>query len=152
MNITGLRQEAESGSVVAQSVLGICYLYGREVHVDYEKAFQLLSAASEKGASRAVVNLARMYAEGLGIAKDMPKAIRFYEAVAKVEARAPLEPARIYARGEGVPADPEAALRWYSEVAARKAGMGDSVTAAFVGAVTFEEIEEAKAYVSGRPQ
>jgi len=149
MNITGLRQEAESGSVVAQSVLGICYLYGREVHVDYEKAFQLLSAASEKGASRAVVNLARMYAEGLGIAKDMPKAIRFYEAVAKVETRAPLE---LDARGEDVPADPEAALRWYSEVAARKAGMGDSVTAAFVGAVTFEEIEEAKAYVAGRPQ
>jgi len=88
----------------------------------------------------------------LGIAKDMPKAIRFYEAVAKVETRAQLELARIYARGEDVPADPEAALRWYSEVAARKEGMGDSVTAAFVGAVTFEEIEEAKAYVAGRPQ
>src|SRR5438094_8733201 len=148
MNITGLRQEAESGSVVAQSVPGIWYLYGREVHVDYEKAFQLLSAASEKGASRAVVNLARMYAEGLGIAKDMPKAIRFYEAVAKVETRAPLE---LDARGEDVPADPEAALRWYSEVGGRKEGMGHSVTAAVGGAATSRATEEAKACGGGRP-
>ena len=72
--------------------------------------------------------------------------------MAKVEARAPLEPARIYARGEGVPADPEAARRWYSEVAERKEGFNDSVTAAFVGAVTFEEVEEANAYGGGRPQ
>ena len=69
--------------------------------------------------------------------------------MAKVEARAPLEPARIYARGEGVPADPEAARRWYSEVAERKEGFNDSVTAAFVGAVTFEEVEEANPMEEG---
>ena len=51
MNIAGLRQKAESGSVVAQAALGICYLYGRGVDVDYEEAFRLLSAATEKGAS-----------------------------------------------------------------------------------------------------
>jgi len=70
--------------------------------------------------------------------------------VAKVEGRAQLELARIYARGEGVPADPEAALKWYSEVASPEEGVDDSVMAAFVGAVTFEEIEEAKAYLAGR--
>ncbi len=63
MDITDLRQKAESGGVVAQSVLRICYLYGPDVNVDYEKAFQLLSAATEKGASRAIVNLARIYAD-----------------------------------------------------------------------------------------
>ena len=91
LDISELRHKAEAGSVVAQSTLGICYLYGREVQVDYKKAFELLSAASEKGASRALVNLARMFAEGLGASKNLRKAIRFYKAVANVEPRAQLE-------------------------------------------------------------
>src|SRR5688572_21557209 len=111
MNIVELSQQAESGSVVAQATLGICYLYGRDVKVDYKEAFRLLSAATEKGASRAVLNLARMYAEGFGLPKDVRKAIRFYEAVAKVEIRAQLELARIYSRGLGVPTDAEAARK-----------------------------------------
>jgi len=39
MNIRELRQKAESGSVVAQSMLGICYLDGIEVPIDYREAF-----------------------------------------------------------------------------------------------------------------
>src|SRR5262245_10751081 len=114
MNIPELQQKAESGSVVAQSTLGICYLYGREVEFNYQEAFRLLSAAKDKGASRAVVNLAHMYAEGLGVPKDLPTAIRFYEAVANAEVPAQLELGRIYSLGMGVPANPEAALRYYS--------------------------------------
>ena len=148
MNIADLRQKTESGSVVAQAVLGICYLYGRDVEVNYKEAFRLLSAATEKGASRAVVNLAHMYADGLGVPKNLPTAIRFYESVAKVEVRAQLELGRIYSRGVDVPADPEAALKWYSVVAAREEGVDDSTTAAFVGALTFDEIKEAKAYMA----
>jgi len=60
MNISELRKEAESGSVVAQSVLGICYLHGTEVQVDYQEAFRLLGSAAERGAPRAVASLARM--------------------------------------------------------------------------------------------
>ena len=148
MNIPELRRKAESGSVVDQAVLGLCYLYGREVEIDYSEALRLLSIAKDKGASRAVVNLARMYAEGLGIPKDVSIAIRYYAAVAKVEPRAQLELARIYSRGLGVPADPLAALRWYSAAAAREDGVDDPMTAVFVGALTFEEIKEAKGYVA----
>ena len=148
MNIPEMQQKAESGSVVAQSTLGICYLYGRAVEFNYKEAFRLLSTAKDKGASRAVVNLARMYAEGLGVPKDLSTAIRFYEAVAKVEVRAQLELGRIYSRGVGVSENPEAALRYYSAVAAREDGVPDSVTAAFVGAVTFDEIGEAQDYVT----
>ena len=78
MNIAELKREAESGSVVSQSVLGICYLYGRDVEVNHQEAFRLLSSAAERGASRAVVNLARMFAEGLGTPKNLPEAIRLY--------------------------------------------------------------------------
>ncbi len=148
MDIAGLRGDAESGSVVAQATLGICYLHGHEVALDYKAAFRLLSAATEQGASRAVVNLARMYAEGLGVARNLPEAIRLYEAVARSEPRAQLELGRIYARGLGVPADPEAALRWYSAAAAREEGVDDPKIAAFVGALTLDEIEEAKNYIS----
>jgi TPR repeat protein len=148
MDIPNLQQEAESGSIVAQGVLGICYLYGREVEVDYKEAFRLLSVASEKGASRAIVSLALMVAEGLGVPKDVRAAIKLYKTVANFEIRAQLELGRIYSRGDGVPADAEAAREFYSMVAAQQAGVDDSSTAALVGCATFDEIEEAKAYLA----
>ena len=69
MKTVDLRKKAESGDVVAQTVLGTCYLDGADVEVDYKQAFRFLSAAADKGAARAMTNLARMYAEGRGIAK-----------------------------------------------------------------------------------
>src|SRR5690348_16275222 len=148
MDIEQLRREAESGSVVAQGVLGLCYLYGRGVDIDYDEALRLLSMAKDNGTSRAVVNLARMYAEGLGVRKDMAKAIRFYQAVEKVELRAQLELARIYANGESVKVNPKAALSLYSNIAKCEDAVEDAITAAFVGSLTFDEIEEARNYVA----
>jgi len=82
MNIPHLRQEVASGNCVAQAILGICYLDGIDTEVDYKEAFRLLSAAVVRGASRAVVNLARMYSEGLGIPQNVHEAIRLYEMAA----------------------------------------------------------------------
>src|SRR5215831_10258053 len=127
MNVQELRKEADSGSVVAQAMLGLCYLYGRETDVNYPEAFRLLSIAKDKGASRAVANLAIMYAQGLGVPRDMAKAIRFYEAVEEGEVRAQLELARIYARGIGVEADPKRALSLYTGIAKLEYGIEDSV-------------------------
>jgi uncharacterized protein len=69
-DINELRRKAEAGSCVAQSVLGLYYLYGLEVEVDYSEAFRFLSAAAEQGASRAVLNLGYMHAKGLGIPQN----------------------------------------------------------------------------------
>ena len=147
MNIQALRRGADSGSRVDQSVLGLCYLYGVDVDVDYREAFRLLSLA---GTSRAIANLARMYAEGLGISKDLAEAIRLYKAVGKSEFRAQLELGRIYSNGIGVATDPDEAIKWYSAAAARGDDnyVDDPVNAAFVGSGTFEEVQEAKAYVA----
>jgi TPR repeat protein len=147
MNIQELRRGADSGSRADQSVLGLCYLYGVDVQVDYKEAFRLLSLA---GTSRAVANLARMYAEGLGISKDMAEAIRLYKAVGKSEFRAQLELGRIYSRGLGVLTDPVKALRWYSAAAAREDDdcVEDPINAAFVGSGTSKEIREVKEYVA----
>lgn len=119
MNFPELTRKAEAGSCAAQTTLGLYYLHGYgPVEVDYEKAFDLLSKATEKGASRAVANLADMYAQGLGVAQDIPKAIELYERVGTIEFFAALELGRIYAKGLGVPANPRKAFEWYSAVVA----------------------------------
>ncbi|MGZ4828201.1 MAG: tetratricopeptide repeat protein [Candidatus Angelobacter sp.] len=138
MDISDLRKKAGSGSVVAQSILGICYLDGTEVEVNYPEAFRFLSAAAEKGASRAIANLARMHAEGLGIPKNVPEAIHLFERAAKAgEFLAQIELARIYSRGVSVPVDRVAALRWYSAAVTQENKISDC-----------EELQEAKAYVA----
>ena len=95
---------------MAQSILGISYLYGNEVEVDYKEAFKFLSAAARQGASRAALNLGHMYAKGLGIPKNMPEAIRLFEAVGKPEESsdafaARIELGRIYSSGLDCPVD-----------------------------------------------
>jgi uncharacterized protein len=138
VNIPDLRQKAESGSVVAQSVLGICYLDGVDVAIDYSEAFRFLSAASDQGAPRAMANLARMHAEGLWTAKNLAEAIRLYEAAGNAgDFFAQIELGRIYSRGAGVPPDLEVALKWYSAAAVQESTVG-----------TCEELQEAKAYVA----
>jgi len=137
MNIADLRTEVESGNVVAQSILGICYLEGIDVGIDYEKAFRLLSAAALQGAPRAIANLARMYAEGLGVAPDLPEAARLYEKAAQAgEFFAQIGIARACLRGSGVAVDQKAALKWYSVAA----GQDGSV-------IDCPELQEAKEYV-----
>jgi TPR repeat protein len=41
VDIEGLRRKADAGNLAAQSILGICYLGGIDVTVDYDKAFEL---------------------------------------------------------------------------------------------------------------
>jgi TPR repeat protein len=113
-------------------------LDGVDIAVDYKEAFRLLSIAADRGAPRAMANLARMYAEGLGLPKDLPQAVHLYEKAAKTgEFLAQIELGRIYSRGLGVAADPEAAIRWYSAAAAQEGRVEKC-----------EELEEAKAYVA----
>jgi TPR repeat protein len=126
MNIPDLRHRAESGSAVAQTLLGICYLEGVEVEADHKEAFRLLSAAANQGASRAMANLAYMYAEGLGTTKNFQEALPLYERAAEAgEFLAQVELARMYARGVVVPANPEMARKWYAAAAAQEASVGD---------------------------
>jgi TPR repeat protein len=140
MNIAELRQRAESGSIVAQSTLGICYLNGIDVEVDYQEALQFLSAAVERRAPRAAANLARMYAEGLGVPTSMDEAIRLYELAAnKGEFLAQVALGRIYSRSVDVPSDPDAALRWYSAAVGQENQVGDC-----------EELNESKLYLKNR--
>ena len=141
-NMAEVREKAEAGSCVAQSILGLCYLYGDDVEVDYKEAFRFLSAAAEQGASRAVLNLGHMYAQGLGIPQNVPEAIRLFEAVGKPSSStdafaARIELGRVLSRGVGIPIDKDAALKWYSAAIELAADDDDS-----------EDLREARAYVA----
>ena len=137
MSISDLREKAESGSVVAQSVLGLSYSYGMGVEIDYKEAFRFLSAASKEGAPRAMANLAHMHMEGLCIPKNGPEALRLFHAAAEAgEFLAQIELARIYLYGVEVAPDPEAALKWYSAALAQQGRVEDG-----------EEMREARRYV-----
>jgi uncharacterized protein len=85
-----------------------------------------------------MTNLARMYAEGLGTGKNLPEAVRLYEAAAEAgEFLAQVALGRIYSHGADVPANPGAARRWYSAAAAQEGRVGDC-----------EELQEAKSHVT----
>jgi TPR repeat protein len=141
VNIRDLQLEAESGNTSAQCILGICYLDGLDVDVDYSKAFRLLSEASSKGASRATVNLARMYAQGLGVSVNFQEAIYLYENVGNVEFLAAIELGRIYSHGLGVAADQLKAAQWYRAAISQQATVADC-----------DELREAKSYLEGSPR
>jgi len=89
MNIPDLRERAARGSCVAQTVLGMNYLWGIDTEVDYEEAFRLLSEAAGQGAPRALSNLARMHADGRGIPQNLPEAVRLYGRAAGARAPRP---------------------------------------------------------------
>jgi len=140
MDIEEQRRKAEAGSCVAQTILGISYLYGYEVAVDYKEAFRFLAVA---GTSRAFLNLGIMHAKGLGIPQNLSEAIRLFEAVAKpadsTDAfQARVELGRIYSSGLGVPLDVRKARDWYKSALALVNDRDDS-----------DGVREAKAYIAG---
>jgi len=144
MNIEELLQKAEAGSCVAQTVLGISYLHGHEVEVDYQKALRFLSAAARQGGSRATLNLGRMYAKELGVPKNVTEAIRLFEAVGQADDSsdafaARIELGRIYSGSSDFPVDVGAALKWYKSAIALTRDREDS-----------EELREARAYIAAQ--
>ncbi|MGH9571023.1 MAG: tetratricopeptide repeat protein, partial [Candidatus Angelobacter sp.] len=94
--------------------------------------------AADKGAPRALSNLARIYYEGLGVLKNLAEAIRLFEAAATAGEFLPqIELGRIYSRGLGVARDDNLAKRWYLAAVAQEGGIGDC-----------DELREAKAYIA----
>jgi uncharacterized protein len=141
-DIAKMRRSAEEGSCPSQCMLGLCYLYGIDVEINYKEAFRFLSAAAQQRSSRAVLNLGRMYAQGLGIQKNVAEAIRHFEAVAGPSDSsdafaARIELARVFARGLAGPANKTLALQWYSSAIDIAAPEDDP-----------DDVKEAREYVS----
>lgn len=82
MKIEDLKKNAEDGSIVDQTILGICYLEGLGTAQNYTQAFRWLSLAAERGAPRAEANLGLMYRDGLGTDPNIHSAIALFERAA----------------------------------------------------------------------
>jgi TPR repeat protein len=107
--------EAEAGSFVSQSILGISYLYGLDdVPKDYAAALRWLTPPAERGASRPAFHIGRMHEEGWGVPVDYKRAGHFYQRAAdRGEWFAYVYLARLYRYGRGTDVDLQAALEWY---------------------------------------
>jgi TPR repeat protein len=138
MDIEKLQSDAEAGSVVAQGILGIAYLYGHDAPKDYAAALRWLTPAAERGASRPTFHLGRMHEEGWGVPVDFKRAGHFYQRAAdQDEWLAYVHLARLYRFGRGTIADDQAALDWY------RVAVSESETIA-----PCPELDEAREYVS----
>jgi len=116
MSVEELRTRAETGSVVAQTVLGISYLHGHEVARDPGEAFRWLTLAAEAGAARAEAWLGAMYEEGIYVEVNLARARELYaRSSERGEFLGCIFLARALATGKGGSVDEAAAAYWYGQ-------------------------------------
>ncbi len=111
-------KEADT-STIAQRNLGLIYSEGYGVERNDRLAAVNLAAAAESGEDTiAVVEMAKRYDTGRGVAVDQVKATRFYHIAANlgVKLAFPIV-ARRYDEGIGIEKNPEQAARWYERAA-----------------------------------
>ena len=77
--LSRLKSAGENGDVEAQYALGLMYLYGEILDVDYQQAKIWYEKAATQNDPRAQVKLGLMYANGLGVNQDYQQAKSWYE-------------------------------------------------------------------------
>jgi TPR repeat protein len=138
MDIGKLQPEAEAGSVVAQGLLGNCYLYGEGAQKDHATALRWLRSAAQRGASLPTFHLGRMYEEGWGVAMDHQRAGQLYKKASdRGEWLGYVQRARLYRYGRGNPVNEQAAFERH-----------DVVLSESEPVESCPELEEARAYVA----
>lgn len=115
---------AQNGSRQAQENLGYCYYYGRNMPVDYEKAFHYFALGAFDGHLISLYKIGDMYAAGYYVEKNEKEAFHIYErcietmtdAAAKVAAGPVfLRLGKCYLYGAGVEKNAESALICYQK-------------------------------------
>lgn len=85
---------------------------------DYETARRGWLALADKGNTSAMINLANLYEQGQGVARDLPEAIHWLERAAELgDSRAQFELGLAHEKGIGVERDPRAAAEWFRKAA-----------------------------------
>jgi len=94
---------AQSGHVLAQTLVGSMYAYGEGIEQNNQEAFKWLSLAANTGSSQAQFNLAILYEQGLGVTANNTLARKWFKAAADQGRK---DAARRYALLEKSPATP----------------------------------------------
>lgn len=113
-----LRSQAREGNVKAQLNLGLKYVYGQEVSIDYQKAAQWFRTAAKRGNALARYNLGLLYYYGLGVPGSYVKATHYFQTAAdQGNSLAQFNLGLMYYKGEGVVQSYQKAARWYRRAA-----------------------------------
>ena len=103
----------------ANFATGCNYYFGKEVSVDYTKAFRYFIKSANKGHAPAQYNLGIMYLSGQGVIQNNEKAIFYFEEAASqgyIDAQFTL--GNIYYKGKASPKDVKKALSFFETACA----------------------------------
>jgi TPR repeat protein len=123
--VAELRAQIAKGDVEAEVALGNLYESGQSVlPLDPAQAAEWYRRAADKGHAGAQMNLAMMYFDGQGVARNVPQAIAWYEkAAGSGDAVAMLNLGSIYEDGaDRVARDLMKAAAWYGKAAGHGLG------------------------------
>lgn len=113
-------ESANKNSVAGQENVGLGYLYGRGVEVDYEQAIVWFQKAATNGSVTANVRIAEMCEKGLGCEKDENRAFALYHDAAMMgDAHAEYRLGLCYEKGLGVNKSIDHAVNWYNKSASQ---------------------------------
>lgn len=126
---------------------------------DYKKALEVWTELAEQGDESAQINLANMYAKGLGTKKDRAQAIKWLEKAAdQGNLEAMFDLGQIYGTQYGdIKADHELSLNWYQKAAEKgyataqyavavKYFKGEGVTTDYVTAYAWMDVSVGNGY------
>ena len=112
-----LRGPAEEGDVNAQTFLGSVYTRtGANWELNYTEAVKWFEMAADQGSEGAIVSLAGLYNNGLGVELDFERAMDLYREGSD-NSTAQFNIGIMYRRGDGVDADLEEAAEWIERAA-----------------------------------
>jgi len=102
----------QANDAYSQFMLGDCYVLGKGVEKNYEKAAYWYSLSANQGELRAKCNLGILYENGKGVSQDVVKAFALYEESAKAGASyGLLQLGLCYLRGIGTEKDTNEAYK-----------------------------------------
>lgn len=114
------RLAAKSGDVASQFFLGFCHVTGKApCPLDYHVAFKWMEMAAHQNDAGAQFTLAKMYANGNGVIKDLKKSLKWLRKAAEQnQAAAQFHLGVHYLRGDGVIKNDVIAHMWFNISAA----------------------------------
>ena len=77
--LSGIAIRENDGDAEHNFFIGLAYLSGIDVEVDYERALRLITASAEAGLTEAIDQLMQMYRSGTGVRRDKEKALCWHE-------------------------------------------------------------------------
>ena len=117
--LTWYQRAAAQGYAAAQSNIGVLYIHGWGVPLDYAQAKSWFEKAAAQGNADAEVDLGSLYVHGVGVTRDYAEAMTWYQkAAAQGNGDAEDNIGAMYQNGWGVTLDYGQAMTWFEKAAA----------------------------------